>query len=225
MKCVLISIRPQWCELIAADMKTEELRKSKPNLDLPFKCYIYQTKQKWLYNLLVRFDRLRTAQILADGLCKVIGEFVCDEIKPVHFNSLEKETICQLAVGNGDAEWYRGSCVSYKEAYRYLRGSKKAYAWHISDLQIYDKPKPLWNFLKCGAPSPNELDEELCSYCEQTEWGERRCYGTPTGPVMCEGSFCGEAYDLYLDENYALKRPPQSWCYVEEPNGQSDDQK
>lgn len=176
MKCVLISIRPQWCELIATDMKTEELRKSKPNLDLPFKCYIYQTKQKWLYNLLVRFDRLRTAQILADGLCKVIGEFVCDEIRPVHFNSLEKETICQLAVGNGNAEWYEGSCVSYKEAYRYLKGAKKAYAWHISKLVIYDKSKPLDEFFyACDKPMGTD-----CSIC--VDHRENKCKAVSRPP-------------------------------------------
>ncbi len=192
MKSVLISIHPKWCELIAAGMKTVELRKSKPKLDLPFKCYIYQTKHKWLSDFLVRFDRLRTAQILADGLCKVIGEFVCDEIKPVHFNSLEKETICQLAVGNGDAEWYRGSCVSYKEAYRYLRGSKKAYAWHISDPKIYDEPKPLSDFYKECAGLDNT---GLCYECENA---------------------VGEECDCAVNGRLHFTRPPQSWCRVEE---------
>ena len=185
-KAVLISIRPEWCEKIAAGMKTVELRKSKPKLDLPFKCYIYQTKHKWLYNLLIRFDRLRTAQILADGLCKVIGEFVCDEIKPVHFNSLEKETICQLAIGNGNAEWYKGSCVSYREAYRYLKGSKKAYAWHISGLKIYDKPKLLTDFT-----------------VRECLWHNIR----NNGCIDASGEKCFDCRS---------KRPPQSWCYVGE---------
>ena len=186
MKSVLISIHPKWCELIAAGIKTDELRKSKPKLDLPFKCYIYQTKHKWLYDLLIRFDRLRTAQILADGLCKVIGEFVCDEIKRVHFNSLEKETICQLAIGNGNAEWYKGSCVSYKDAYKYLRTAKKAYAWHISNLAIYDKPKLLTDFT-----------------VRECLWHNIR----NNGCIDASGERC---YDC------RLKRPPQSWCHVEE---------
>ena len=201
MKSVLISIQPKWCELIAADIKTEELRKSKPKLDLPFKCYIYQTKHKWLYDLLVRFDRWRTAQILADGLCKVIGEFICDEIKPVHFNSLEKETICQLAVGNGNAEWYKGSCVSYKEAYRYLKGSKKAYAWHISGLKIYDKPKMLSEFIV--ASKYGCCNEGVCRGCPHFEKGN----GIDIEDD-CLADFDTDAYK-------PLRRPPQSWCYVE----------
>lgn len=43
MKSVLISIKPKWCELIAGGKKTIEVRKTKPKIDTPFKCYIYET--------------------------------------------------------------------------------------------------------------------------------------------------------------------------------------
>lgn len=43
MKAVLISIRPKWCELIATGQKTVEVRKTRPKLETPFKCYIYKT--------------------------------------------------------------------------------------------------------------------------------------------------------------------------------------
>lgn len=44
MKAVLLSIRPEWCKLIWAGMKTVEVRKTKPEgLKPPFKCYIYCT--------------------------------------------------------------------------------------------------------------------------------------------------------------------------------------
>lgn len=44
MKAVLISIRPEWCKLIATDQKTVEVRKTVPKIPTPFKCYIYCTK-------------------------------------------------------------------------------------------------------------------------------------------------------------------------------------
>ena len=44
MKSVLISIKPKWCELIASGKKTVEVRKTRPKLETPFKCYIYCTK-------------------------------------------------------------------------------------------------------------------------------------------------------------------------------------
>ena len=43
-KSVLFSIKPKYCELIASGKKTIEVRKTKPKLDTPFKCYIYETK-------------------------------------------------------------------------------------------------------------------------------------------------------------------------------------
>ena len=55
-KAVMISIRPKWCEKIARGEKTIEVRKTRPKLETPFKCYIYCTKAK---------ERLIT--ILKDG--------------------------------------------------------------------------------------------------------------------------------------------------------------
>ena len=45
-KAVLISIRPKWCEKIANGEKTVEVRKTKPYLETPFKCYIYCTNTR-----------------------------------------------------------------------------------------------------------------------------------------------------------------------------------
>ena len=56
-KAVLISIRPEWCQKIMTGQKTVEVRKTRPKMDTPFKCYIYKC-----------------------GNGKVIGEFLCDEI-------------------------------------------------------------------------------------------------------------------------------------------------
>lgn len=41
MIAVLISIRPKWCEKIISGEKTIEVRKTRPKMDTPFKCYIY----------------------------------------------------------------------------------------------------------------------------------------------------------------------------------------
>lgn len=44
MIAVLISIRPKWCEKIISGEKTIEVRKTRPKMDTPFKCYMYCTK-------------------------------------------------------------------------------------------------------------------------------------------------------------------------------------
>ena len=56
-KAVLISIRQKWCQKIIEGRKTIEMRKTRPKIDTPFKCYIYKC-----------------------GNGKVIGEFLCDQI-------------------------------------------------------------------------------------------------------------------------------------------------
>lgn len=68
MKSVLISIRPKWCELIASGEKTVEMRKTRPNIQTPFKCYIYCTKRKMV----------TCSEVNGNG--KVIGEFICDKL-------------------------------------------------------------------------------------------------------------------------------------------------
>ena len=40
-KAVLLSIRPNWCKLIASGRKTVEVRKNEPKLDKPIRCFIY----------------------------------------------------------------------------------------------------------------------------------------------------------------------------------------
>lgn len=51
-----------------------------------------------------------------------------------------------------------------------------------------------------------ELDDDLCSYCHRTEYGKYAQYGTPNGYVSCEGQFCDEAYESYLEENDATEK-------------------
>lgn len=46
-KAVMLSIRPKWCEKIVSGEKTIEVRKTRPKLDTPFKCYIYCTLPKY----------------------------------------------------------------------------------------------------------------------------------------------------------------------------------
>lgn len=57
MIAVLISIRPKWCEKIISGEKTIEVRKTRPKMNPPFKCYIYKCRNG-----------------------KVVGEFLCDQI-------------------------------------------------------------------------------------------------------------------------------------------------
>lgn len=186
-KAVLISIRPKWCELIVDGEKTVEVRKTRPKIELPFKCYIYQTNQKWSYDRLIRQDRLNTTQRLTRGLGKVIGEFVCDKLYPVWAG----------VDAAGDQHLKSGiplqdkTCLSEDALFDYLFkgiGNSDGWGWHISSFQIYDTPKDLSEFMK---PCENDLYCEICAM--YSEFQDK----------------CG-------NKALTLSRPPQSWCYVEE---------
>lgn len=209
MKSVLISIRPKWCELIASGKKTIEVRKTKPKLETPFKVYIYETQGKLRWCNKCNDDNCclpYPGAACFEGKGKVIGEFVCDDIS---INGVGY----RLGV-EGYWSLKDGTCLSMPELMNYGRW-KLLYGWHISDLKIYDKPKELHEFYKCGFSTMEELDEELCGYCSPTNYGEVSSCVTPNGFSSCEGMFCDDAYQKYLDDNFSLARPPQSWCYVE----------
>lgn len=217
MKSVLISIQPKWCELIASGKKTVEVRKTRPKLDVPFKCYICCTQNnrknalhiyinsgygrktfgiignwrsgKEIVDVNSHLPAYRYNAYLAEG--KVIGEFVCDEITPL-FNVAT--TSWNLLAGNVHEyakALVRLARLTEEEMHTYAKG-KNCYAWHISDLVIYDKPIALSNFYrKCKFYDLDEydIDNNYCFECKDP---------------------CGNGGKLYLN------RPPQSWCYVEE---------
>ena len=132
---VLLPVQPKWCEFIAVGRKGLEIRKSMPKLEVPFKVYIYQTKKTWIYDIYSK---------ISDWQGKVIGEFVCDEVKeftpcPVRLCGLDYN-IC--------VSDFASTCLTAQELNEYGKG-KTLYGWHISDLKIYDKPKELSEFRLC----------------------------------------------------------------------------
>ena len=207
MKAVMLSIRPQWCELICNGKKTVEVRKSRPKLETPFKCYIYQTKPKDRLLSIMRDGDENYGDIYhgkpvfiktyGEGYWsgrnqKVIGEFVCDNI--TEFRS--------------PAEWamkpwdYSFACLKQKDIEDYA-GGKTLYGWHISSLQIYDKPRELSEFTRFGF------------------------FGMGNSKVVCGNRGCehfieSADYDEPPECNIGdciLTRAFQSWGYV---NGKTD---
>ena len=173
-KAVLISIRPKWVEKIANGEKTIEVRKTRPKLETPFKCYIYCTRDKHLAfmqnqtgaNLIACMDvdaAIPVGGAIGNG--KVIGEFTCDHTdrltpanEPYGIYDIDDDYVLQTCLENG-ALWDYGH-------------GTPLYGCHISDLRIYDAPR--------------ELSE-----------------------------FTGLRNTRFGAAPYDIKRPPQSWCYVE----------
>lgn len=125
-KSVLISIHPEWCELIASGKKTIEVRKTRPKIETPFMCYIYETKARSDMPTFVDED----GHVLYTGRGQVIGEFICRGIMQP-FDSLRLMA--------------KESCLTEEELLTYSNG-KTLYGWRIADLKIYDKPRELSEF-------------------------------------------------------------------------------
>ena len=196
-KAVMISIRPGWCEKIAGGEKTIEVRKTRPKLETPFKCYIYCTvgmagyeelwvldapsREKYLITAVCAY--LQRAEGASKGNRKVIAEFTCDRIYELETRSPGGSYYVKGEDQPTTNDVARQSCLTLKDMHEYLQ-SKVGYGWHISNLKIYDTPKEL---SKLPRPFENCIDK----VCDEF------------GCASCENG--GH-----------IKRPPQSWGYVEE---------
>ena len=185
-KAVLISIRPEWVDKILNGEKTLEVRKTRPNMEMPFKVYIYCTAG----NLSYKVNGGMGCNVSGGKI--VVGEFTCDNIATYNYDYCPHPEI-GMDYDCGDSWWeiddedLKSACLAEKEFRYYASGREKMYGWHISNLKIYDTPIPLSAFkglckidVGCGE----------CPYYNYTK-------------MECDGR--------------TIKRPPQSWCYVEEP--------
>lgn len=185
---VLVSIQPEWCELIANGKKKVEVRKTRPKLKAPFKCYIYCTigKEKlWILNpserplypnnIAKRFNA-KSVGGATNVNGKVIGEFICNSVINIPYSKYFVDYYHAMPLDVLEA-----TCLGMRHIDEYLL-SKSGYAWLISDLVIYDKPKELSEFARHDTAYDNAF---------------------------------GWAFED-RPKRVALTRPPQSWCYVDE---------
>lgn len=213
MKAVMLSIQPKWCELIASGKKTIEVRKTRPKLQTPFKCYIYCTKRNSERLLFILKDGdenygevYHGKPIFVKGetgsVCdmfyqreKVIGEFVCDKIDSLYI------PISTSATPPDKEDVEKATCLSLDELKKYANGKMFLYGWHISDFKIYDKPKELGEFFTAC----HKLDGDQCDDCPHLR------------VELCHYHY-GDDIDVWcgVDNKKPITRPPQSWCYVEE---------
>ena len=164
MKSVLIAIQPYYVFLIIAHLmgwnipenKTVEVRKNFPQ-DLIWDkvAHIYCSKNRKSFNRIPA----KYQPLMARFLGKVIGEFVCDNIRKGRADS-ESQAYCR----NSPEE----TCLTDKELVLYATTGKPLYFWHISALTIYETPKKLSAFSKVCSSAP----DAKCypDNCERCPW-------------------------------------------------------
>lgn len=193
MKAIMLSIQPYYVFLIIARLmgwdipqhKTVEVRKDSPK-DRAWsrRVYIYCSKNRKSFNRIPK----QYQPLMEKFLGKVVGWFACLRLEKFTVGSLRCDDIEEL------------SCLSYSEMINYFykpeeldgKTAKEGFGWHIDALQVYDKPKELWEY---SYPCTGKK----CSKCQYEVRDE-----LPFGTV---GVCCGR---------YHITRPPQSWSYVEE---------
>ena len=191
MKSIMISIKPKYVAKILNGEKTIEVRKTAPKCDLPVEVYIYCTKEDDLLllsqverDMFVRgkdFDikdyyRLHSGY---NGKGKVVAKFTLKKVEEFiqGLNEAEYEHLPNFALKDYD---YYGleylmekACLNDEEINKYAP-YLSFYAWHISDLVIFDKPKELMDFRNFNQWNGNEIDpytmtkapQSWC-YCEE----------------------------------------------------------
>lgn len=197
---VLLSVRPKWCELIASGKKTVEIRKTRPKIETPFKCYIYCTKPKMItkyvfkpedYPEYMRPEKSVFCKVpdgsspycsVVNGNGKVIGEFVCDVIFTMSITYSDPTSRIAL-------KEFPYTCLTDRQIIDYLGNGNQGYGWHISNLVIYDKPKELNEFYL----------KKKCHSCKRSGYESSACI-----------------YDEDCIVPAIMTRPPQSWCYVQD---------
>ena len=215
-KAVLISIRPKWCGKIASGEKTVEVRKTRPKLETPFKCYIYRTKAAVSHIINGKWAKMEVGGT-------VIGEFTCDRIHKIQKRGIpENFDYCYLSLnrwGNDDIaaeiKVISASCVSREELNAYGAATPFLYGWHISGLKIYDTPKELDKFWAYNETLHKRYDAgtDFCSYDATDEYGDAL---TDCGDAYNDILNCYRCWNEWSGWCHHVKHPPQSWCYVEE---------
>lgn len=166
MKSIMISIKPKWCELIANGKKTIEIRKTRPKIYTPFKCYIYCTKERnqFLWSgKKYRYVDDHSHNMFDKALNgKVIGDFVCDEIYTIDCDSTG--FFYKGKQGYIKKELEYNSCLSEGDIFSYLFPNV-GYGWHISELKIYDEPKSLKYFYHYGVKRGSKVTRPPQSWC------------------------------------------------------------
>lgn len=234
MNAVMISIQPQWVERILTGEKTIEIRKTKPNINLPCKVYIYETKgREFPFNVKIdtvaKDDNARWLDCkrgmppirtrvnskgveipyIAYGRAKVVAEFTLKEIEEYELELWDKNTFESIGrvyydfeTGEREVDVFeteqeieetkfaKESNLTLPQLRKYLgQGISTCYAWRIDDLKVYDNPKEL-----------NEFRYSNCELCKHIKFD----------PYNTDNECCrAECKNL-------LKKPPQSWCYVED---------
>lgn len=196
MKAVIASIKPRHTASIKSGKKELEIRKTVPKIPTPFKVFVYETKDS------------------GKGTGAVVCEFVCDFFFSINTEWMIHDELPGMPMETwlewndapdeyeSKADIEKASCLTWKEIKSYMGASPQIFCWHISEMKVYEQPKPLSWFVTEG-----DCD---CMNCKNCGWFDK-------GNGYNVEDDCNLGYEN-INREKPLKpvfRAPQSWCYVE----------
>lgn len=179
---ILASLKPYYYYLIGEKKKNIEVRKTALK-NLPQDIAFYMSKDEKSFAKIPKEFQEKYRKHFG----KIGMRVVCDEAERFSVGSLRSDDIEKLA------------CLSYNEMINYFykpeeldgKTAKQGFAWHISNLKIYDKPKELSEFRPICKFEGKDL---ICNLCPNHEYNG----------------------GLFFECRRKVTRPPQSYMRVEE---------
>ena len=189
MKAILISDHAKWCALMMNGDKTVEVRKGTALYKAIQKLidengyadiYVYCSKNEYLYRTNKGYIASKKPLTVGKGTDytyaysdegKVLFKFRCYKVEEWHNYSWQEIT--------------KNACLTDDELRDYSKGVASLYCIHISNLEIFDRPKELSEFHKI-------VDIR-----------------------KCDTNYCDDFYSCSKCEKSRLTKAPQSWCYIE----------
>lgn len=179
---ILASLKPYYYYLIGERKKTIEVRKMALK-NLPQDIAFYMSKDEKSFAKIPKEFQEKYRKHFG----KVGMRVVCDKVIRTCGWRLRGDTQQCAKRTVAETELPKLACLTIDEIVDYAGSeNREVVGWHISDLKIYDKPKPIMQFYK---PCPIKIKN--CPVCE--------FYSTYTGCCMNN-----------------IDRPPQSYMFVEE---------
>ena len=134
---------------------------------------------------------------------KVVAKVWCAKVEETHIYVKNHE----------DNALLKNSCLTVDEFMNYLGNKPYGYAIHITNLEIFEEPKDLWEFKTPMMAERYKYDLEK-AYEDDYEIGTRLAEGIADPKYECAN--CVELTEL-SEGYYGLSHAPRSgWCYVAE---------
>ena len=208
MKAMILVLSPEECaKLMNGDLSVLVRKKFPKDYVGPVFVYCKKDKKMELLKGPALYEKEEIPFIAQGGLLniddflngKVIASFLCDKVGEIYFgaSALESKRIVDW-ICNDIFSFEKEACLTQEDLDKYLgnvKHSPQGYAIHITNLEIFDKPKELKDFYKFGLKKEQErlysaLQAMAGYYSFRNEFAE-------------------------LKSKYQLTCAPSNFCYVE----------